>query len=279
MALAELGGWRVSGLVVWVIAALALCGFLGVYAGREVEDLAPLAAAIEARAQPGDVIVHSSRWRALCFRYYDHTGLPSTAEPDAEALRRLLQAHDRIWLLVYGYHPTPAIAETLMGPAYEIENWAAGTTVLRLYRPPLEVEPEWIQIEATFGDNIRLLSYALTPPGPGNGYLVQLDLRWTLVEPLDIGYKVFIHVRDQAGMIWGQRDAQPADGTQPTWLWEPGEIIEDHHAFRLEPGVPPGTYGLFLGLYEGSDRLAVEAPAYDVASNALRLETVTVPTP
>ena len=40
------------------------------------------------------------------------------------------------------------------------------------------------------------------------------------------------------------------DGWYPTSRWPAGEIITDNRSFPIPEGTPPGTYELYVGLYD-----------------------------
>ena len=57
------------------------------------------------------------------------------------------------------------------------------------------------------------------------------------------------------------RDNQPVNGSYPTGIWEPGEIVPDEYTFNTSD-LPPGEYQLEIGMYvlETGERLSVNAP-------------------
>lgn len=276
----RLAPWRWAQALALLLALAPMLWFLQIYHQRPVEDLAPLAAHIATQAQPGDVVVHSSTWRAQCFSYYDQAKLPSVSEPNAIKAQTLLSEAQRLWIVVYGYRPTPVIADILMARSFELGNWPAGTTLLHLYQAPQATDATWIPSEAVLtdaaGGRIRLLGYALQTLS-GNPTTLQVTIHWQLVHPVEPGYKVFIHLRDEQGTLWGQRDAQPVDGTRPTWTWQVGETIIDRHAVPLQANAPAGEYELVIGLYEGATRLQVLATPDGPPTNALLLQTLRLP--
>jgi len=88
---------------------------------------------------------------------------------------------------------------------------------------------------------------------------VMLTLYWQAVGEMDTDYTVFVHLVDGNGTVWGQDDSAPMNGTYPTTLWQPGEFVTDAHQLTLPPDLPPGDYGLEVGMYqvETGLRLAV----------------------
>lgn len=107
--------------------------------------------------------------------------------------------------------------------------------------------------------SLRLVAFDTTP-APGGTLL--LNLYWRPDVQLADELTVFVHL-DQAGEVpVVTADGPPAAGRYPTPLWLPGETVLDAH--RLDLGaVPPGSYRLSVGLYNG--RTGARRPAFDDA--------------
>jgi hypothetical protein len=67
---------------------------------------------------------------------------------------------------------------------------------------------------------------------------------------METDYTVFVHIVDQEGVIWGQRDAVPQDGESPTSSWELGEIVEDQYELQIDVEGPRNGYAVELGMYD-----------------------------
>ncbi|MGC9399552.1 MAG: ArnT family glycosyltransferase [Anaerolineae bacterium] len=119
--------------------------------------------------------------------------------------------------------------------------------VERLFEPPPISQP----LQATFGDSIALLGYDL-PEGKRYpaGAAFPLRLYWKALDVSQSEYKVFVHVIDEKGQIWGQDDSVPAGWTRPTPGWVTGEIVIDEHLVPLKEDIPPGTYQIAVGMYD-----------------------------
>ena len=110
---------------------------------------------------------------------------------------------------------------------------------------------------ALYGDAVRLLGHQVRQ---ADGELV-LTLHWRSVRRMDTDFKVFVHVFDRAtGIPVAQHDAMPRLWRYPTTLWSAGEAVTDTIYVALE-GVPPGSYGIAVGIYDPSsmERLPVIA--------------------
>ncbi|MGD8585454.1 MAG: hypothetical protein PVJ75_08895, partial [Chloroflexota bacterium] len=117
-----------------------------------------------------------------------------------------------------------------------------------------------IPLQATFGNEIALRGYDLQSVEPGK---LELKLVWqALAEPSD-SYTVFVHVLDPAGVccVW-QQDVVPGQGSYPTDLWLPGEVIIDSYVIDLPEDLAPGLYPVEIGLYlaDNGQRLLVSMP-------------------
>jgi hypothetical protein len=73
---------------------------------------------------------------------------------------------------------------------------------------------------------------------------------------------VFIHLLDEGGQVRGQKDNPPVNGSYPTPLWVPGEIVVDEYTILVQPDAPPGTYVIEAGMYDPANlqRLPVLDP-------------------
>ncbi|HID63734.1 MAG TPA: hypothetical protein EYP49_13500 [Anaerolineae bacterium] len=106
-------------------------------------------------------------------------------------------------------------------------------------------------LEADFGDQVKLVGYAISPENgrvtpPGR---LGVTLYWQLLAEVDHDYTVFVHLTDQAGRLYAQHDGQPAAGLYPTSGWKKGEIIEDEHWIEIPADIPAGRYSLRVGMY------------------------------
>jgi hypothetical protein len=101
-----------------------------------------------------------------------------------------------------------------------------------------------------FGDEIVLLSYQRDGP-LRHGATVRLTLDWQSLRPMTDDYTVFVHVVDEEGTIWAQRDGEPVDGERPTSSWELGEIVHDEYEIMIPVDGPREGYSVQAGFYDG----------------------------
>ncbi len=131
---------------------------------------------------------------------------------------------------------------------------------------------------ATFGNEINLLGYNLTPQDTPGQY--QLDFVWQAQATPSRDYTVFVHLLQQDGTcapcVW-QQDVMPQQNQYSTSRWLPDEVVTDSYQIQIPPDTPPGSYRLEIGLYiaETGQRLQVQQPNRPEA-DALFLEPIAV---
>ncbi len=112
-----------------------------------------------------------------------------------------------------------------------------------------------------FGDSIRLMGFTL-PSGTiyKSGDVVPVSLYWKTEQMLQHDYTVAYFVADAAGstVIQGA-DTQPSWGFAPTNSWQPYVPQWDNRALRLPANLAPGTYQIWLRLYQSDDN-SVQLP-------------------
>lgn len=134
----------------------------------------------------------------------------------------------------------------------------------RVYAPA----PLQRAMDASFGNLIALRGYRLdAPAAAGDTILVppstvalpslnpyparlRLTLLWQALAPMDMDYKVFVHLEDAGGARRAQSDAVPFFGLYPPSRWTTGELVRDYLDLDLPAGLPSGRYALRVGLYD-----------------------------
>lgn len=128
-----------------------------------------------------------------------------------------------------------------------------------------------------FGDKMRLVRIEVTPPTAGQ---IGLRLYWEALGAAREDYTFFAHLIDAEGVAVTQAD-MPLGGTaSPTSTWSEGEFRWIDVALDPEPEtVPPGTYGLYVGLYTYPDitRLPVNVDRPHAQDGLLYVQDVTLP--
>jgi hypothetical protein len=96
------------------------------------------------------------------------------------------------------------------------------------------------------------------------GSSLPLVLYWSSDKKLGAAYTVFVHLANTKGDTAAQRDTGPRNGTYPTSLWSPGEVVVDEAYLDLPKALPPGRYTLRVGLYLQQNNQA--AGAFTIAN-------------
>ena len=144
---------------------------------------------------------------------------------------------------------------------------------VRVLGRPVDLAPPTAQhaLEARFGEGIRLVGYDLRYEPPD----LALRLHWQALAPMSTRYKVFAHLVGEArgDDIVTQADVYPH---LPTTAWIPGEYLSDDLVLRLPDDLPPGSYGLLVGLYDEASghRLPVFGPAGEAFGDSLSLPQI-----
>jgi hypothetical protein len=111
-------------------------------------------------------------------------------------------------------------------------------------------------LQVDFARGIQMTGYDLSSALVRPGGWLELRLYWQASEPVPHRYKVFTHLIGQEynaaqnNFLWGQHDAEPADGAAPFTLWAAGQTIVDAHSIQVHPDSPPGHYQIEIGLYD-----------------------------
>jgi len=154
------------------------------------------------------------------------------------------------------------------------------TVIAPAYAPPpilTEQElPEMVAVNADLGGKMTLLGYTLDLQSAAPGDAIPITIYWRALAPMDVDYSVFVHLVDENELIVGQRDMYPGQGTYPTTLMQPGDIIADTYAPHLAATLmTPNRIEVRAGLYnlETGERLAV----LDQGADLVTLASVDIP--
>jgi hypothetical protein len=118
--------------------------------------------------------------------------------------------------------------------------------------PPTTHELDTVtRLNLKVGDSITLLGYWLPSQSPIHpGESLQVDLYWQSIATPPRDFTAFVHLLDASGVLRAQSDSAPRNGTYPTSIWAPGEIIPDPRTITLPADAPLGTYRVEVGMYE-----------------------------
>lgn len=173
----------------------------------------------------------------------------------------LAATRPRLWLLVNGGADLPwdvRPVERFMDAHYYPIRALRTSPVVRLIEYSTTSAPDMFAYSAAehstdleFNDAIRLVGYEL-PSGtdytPGDALAV--STYWTTDAPLDPNYSIGLYLRDANGAEVAQADGEPGGGFFPTSGWQPGVPVWDNRAIQLPANLAPGTYQLWIKLYD-----------------------------
>ena len=159
--------------------------------------------------------------------------------------------------LAWGYYTVYIPAETIPGE-YDLTLTLVDATTGTVQQDPLiarqidvstaclfQAPADAVSIDALFGDEMRLLGYQLSQTRDQ----LQLNLYWRSECRMSTNYKIFVHIFDRAtGIPVAQSDTMPLNWTYPTTYWGLDQTVPDLITIPLS-GVPPGEYGLAVGIY------------------------------
>jgi hypothetical protein len=135
---------------------------------------------------------------------------------------------------------------------------------VRVRGDPVTVPPEAKPADIGFGA-ARLLGYTVSRTDDGLG----VTLYWESQATGELDYTVFTHALGPNGVLLSQHDAQPANGSVPTSVWDQGEVVADHHQLplprdrqvtHLRVGLYDPATGKRLPTSEGADSVLLALP-------------------
>ena len=111
-----------------------------------------------------------------------------------------------------------------------------------------------VPLAATFGGEIKLRGYSITPLGgvvrPGGS--LPVTLYWEAVAKPTRNYSMFLHLcRDCSQPPLAGTDMPPLNGYPPAGLtttWRVGDPVHDERTLAIPATLPPGRYTLLLGV-------------------------------
>jgi len=116
--------------------------------------------------------------------------------------------------------------------------------------------------DVVIGDAVRLLGFDVQR----DGEVMQIDLHWQPLRPLDSDYTSFVQLLAAGDEKVAQSDQQPGGVYYPTSLWQPGATVRDRHTLALPASARPGPYRLLVGMYRLIDGEIVRLGAATLAT-------------
>jgi hypothetical protein len=281
---ARLGRLRLAaqfGLV--LIPLLGLNTLADYYRGEHPKagDWPALAAYLESRARPADLIVQTMADPA--FGYYYHGSADETSlEPGVSASAQLIDDvyfYKTFWLI--GRSPD---AETYLGDHLQSISFHTlrGFSIMQFCRWEPSEDEMTVATDVTFGDIARLRGFTVQGPDPGSRAIAVL-LYWEPLKQTEIDYKVFVHLvgpphPTTGSPLWDQDDHYPLNGFASTLAWEAGSLIRDPYHLLEDPAIrlAPADYTIRVGFYDPdtNTRLPVYTTGGSASGDSYPLVTV-----
>ncbi len=186
-------------------------------------------------------------------------------------IHRLAAEHERLWLVVE-FSPELAwsvrpVERFMASHYYPIREFRASPTARLIAFSTAHAPDRFgfrgadIPTDLVYGESLRLLG--LTAPAgltvtPGDA--LPISLHWALDAPTDTRLTVALFLRAADGAPIAQNDWQPGYGFDPTDSWTPGLPVWDHRALDLPPDLAPGTYQLWVKVYDFIDGAPRDLP-------------------
>ena len=132
----------------------------------------------------------------------------------------------------------------------------SGEDYAQVYTRPAGATPQalpGVMVDRTLGDGIRLLGYDVIPEAPRAGEILYVRLQWLVDELPASDWTVYTHLfapGDPARAVLAGSDGRPGGGSLPTDRWQAGWRVIDEYQVALPADLPPGDYGLEVGLYD-----------------------------
>jgi hypothetical protein len=156
--------------------------------------------------------------------------------------------------------------------------------LLQRYHTPRFLQEERVPLDAQLEGGIRLLGYTLRDTegrvvdrlDVERGGEVRLTLYWLADAPVERDFVVFTHLLDGTGLLRGQQDNQPRQGTYPTRAWGVGELVIDAYHIPVALDAPPGDALLEVGMYDpaSDQRLTVSGRDTDAEQRRVLLSGI-----
>jgi len=216
------------------------------------------------------------------FSQYFEGEVVDTREPDLD------------YLVFANVYVTRHMAEDQWGDQWErykyrVPEYTAylhGLPYAWVYRVDEGPQPPALPQRVCLGEHIQLLGCTSLvdgtllgerPAHPGDP--LRLTLHWAATGTPEGDYSVFVHLLGPDGTLVAQQDNVPQGGTYPTFLWKPGERLDDTYEVVIPPGAPAGSYQLVAGMYDwrtGERLTALADCAASLPENQVHLVTFEV---
>jgi Carbohydrate family 9 binding domain-like len=152
--------------------------------------------------------------------------------------------------------------------------------------PPADIPHK---LDVNFENKIHLIGYKFTPEVAKPGSEAKLTYYWRCDEPVDEGWLLFTHTKDDGSGKMGNLDfvgpirEQRANGRQLLGpeRWEKGKFYVDEQTYKVPDDVTGAEVTIYTGIWKGDARLRVVSGPNDGDNSAIvgKLKTGVAPKP
>jgi arylsulfatase A-like enzyme len=115
-------------------------------------------------------------------------------------------------------------------------------------------------LNARIGDALELVGVDVPRPEVQRGQAAELALVLHARRRIPSGFRLFFHLRGQAGGFVNL-DHDLVEGLVPPQRLRPGDYVRDRMRINIPPSFPAGPATLLVGLYKKAERAPVSGPA------------------
>jgi len=147
-----------------------------------------------------------------------------------------------------------------------VETWSPAISALPTPDMTYSVDLVWVS-------RFELLGFDVSPIQVGAGQDLTFTLYFRGLEPMPVGYTVYLHLVDARGRLLAQDDHQPYP---PTEYWPPGETFTSSYTLHIPQDLPPKTaLDVRIGAYfwQTLERLPLRQGQTEVPDRAATLIT------
>jgi uncharacterized membrane protein len=225
---------------------------------------------ISATARDDDAVLFLAPNQWEVYTYYQRndrnlfplTYRPASYDDVAMQMSEIAATHRRIFALFFAERdadPDGWYELWMSGNLNKAHEEWIGNIRMAVYDSGMDRDAWQASPGAMFGEAIELVEASGRLGVAREGDVIPVELTWRTREPLDKRYKVFVHIGPEDGPPIAQNDSEPAAGYRPTNTWPVNENITDRRGVWIRPGLPGGTHGVYVGMYdsETGERLPI----------------------
>ncbi len=105
-------------------------------------------------------------------------------------------------------------------------------------------------VQVSFGDEISLVGYQITPVKVQPGQELHLETHWQAAKAPTADYELLVEFVDGGGQVVHGWQLQPFTGEYATRQWQPGEYLRGQQVLSLRGDLTPGGYRLRMALLQ-----------------------------